>query len=549
MADAVFYQARFMTFANLLWENMELRMSCQQLECSHRAAIELFASDLSNAEIARRIGVSLSTVRTWHSAYESQGADSLPVKSAASRQHTLMGQARFASESRRQSLSGTISGLVLLLIVALTLSCRSGTGRKPISTIQAELQKLQQEGIPTTAEALQEPLPRPDRNAATVYLQLDALLKSKPLAGDDKTATEFSWRSPLTADRAKKLRSAFRHRSDVARLVHLAASRPECVFKRQWSLGLELTFPEFVNMRLAARWISAESALLLYDGKPLEAVQRQSEGFRISRQLDKSPAMISYLLHVAIDAINLAGMERILYAKGEKPDVARAVRITVGREYRDMSLAYALRAEVFMVLSEMDKLRPAGPKAYNGAVMEFGEEDNKVRWPSLTAEDRNNWNGFVDRTEAVIIDNQKRMIDAADKPYPQASAAFQKVIADVKAQDNDATYIYPRQLMPIYAPFISKRACIQAKAATILAGAALLEWKALHGRFPDTLAAAISPVPVDPFDSKPLRYVYENGGFRVYSIGPSGKFDGGKPGVKPRSQESVFRCPKPAWIK
>ena len=360
-----------------------------------------------------------------------------------------------------------------LLVIALTLSCRSGTasdGRVVLPDLQTELRTLRQAGIPTTAEALQEPLPPPERNAAPLYLELASLLKSRPVSSDDKVATDFSSRGPLTADKARRLRAALQHRSDIGRLIHRAAERPECVFTHQWSQGLETTFPELVNMRMAARWISGESALLLYDGKPLEAVRQLEAGFRISGQLAKSRTMICYLVHLAVDAITLAGMERILYAAGSKPEVARAVRSAVETRFPDMGPAHALGADVYFVLNEMDKLRKEGPNTYDRAIKEFAKDESKAVWPALAPGDRQNWNGFVDRVEVAIASNQASIIAAADLPFPQANSAYQKVLAEVRAHDSDPTYVYARQLVPIWAPVISKRAMIAARARSRCSG-------------------------------------------------------------------------------
>ena len=48
---------------------------------------------------------------------------------------------------------------------------------------------------------------------------------------------------------------------------------------------------------------------------------------------------------------------------------------------------------------------------------------------------------------------------------------------------------------------------------------------------------------MDPFTNRSLLYKREGTGFVVYSAGPTGRFDGGKPGVKVPGQESLFRYP------
>lgn len=52
----------------------------QQLERKRQAAIELFAQDLSKAEIARRLHVARQTVSGWHSQFIAGGADALAIK-------------------------------------------------------------------------------------------------------------------------------------------------------------------------------------------------------------------------------------------------------------------------------------------------------------------------------------------------------------------------------------------------------------------------------------------------------------------------------------
>ncbi len=56
-------------------------MTLQQIEDARKAAMKLFAEDLSNAEIARRIGVSRSTVSIWHTAFNERGPEALNLKS------------------------------------------------------------------------------------------------------------------------------------------------------------------------------------------------------------------------------------------------------------------------------------------------------------------------------------------------------------------------------------------------------------------------------------------------------------------------------------
>lgn len=93
--------------------------------------------------------------------------------------------------------------------------------------------------------------------------------------------------------------------------------------------------------------------------------------------------------------------------------------------------------------------------------------------------------------------------------------------------------------MPAFSDIDQNDTRIHAREAVTLAAASLLAEKAKTGAYPGKLPQEF----VDPFTNKPLGYRREGRGFVVYSAGPTGHFDGGKPGEKVSGQESLFRYP------
>ncbi len=93
--------------------------------------------------------------------------------------------------------------------------------------------------------------------------------------------------------------------------------------------------------------------------------------------------------------------------------------------------------------------------------------------------------------------------------------------------------------MPVFSDIDQKDTGIHAREAVTLAAAALLAEKAKTGAYPVILSQGF----IDPFTNKSLLYRREGGGFVVYSAGPTGHFDGGRPGQKAPGQESLFRHP------
>ena len=69
--------------------------------------------------------------------------------------------------------------------------------------------------------------------------------------------------------------------------------------------------------------------------------------------------------------------------------------------------------------------------------------------------------------------------------------------------------------------------------------------KAHDGQYPDSLAALVpdfmASVPLDPFDGKPLRYLKQPVGYRIYSLGPDRDDDQGRgPGnVRPNEDYDI----------
>ena len=64
-------------------------------------------------------------------------------------------------------------------------------------------------------------------------------------------------------------------------------------------------------------------------------------------------------------------------------------------------------------------------------------------------------------------------------------------------------------------------------------GIAMTRYRLEHGSFPEKLDTLVprylNEIPLDPFDGKPLRLLLKENQHVVYSIGPDGKDDHGKP--------------------
>jgi hypothetical protein len=269
----------------------------------------------------------------------------------------------------------------------------------------------------------------------------------------------------------------------------------------------------------------------------------------VARHAATDPILIACLVKYAIDAIALADLERILDTAGARLDVDRAVQRALATEWRPGDPARSLRGELMLAFVEIERTRRSGPASYDESLKEVAKEGGIGSTPPLAPEYRRDWGSFVDRTEAVIIHNLRTVIANADRPYPEARAALDEVVTRLNQHSDDAAYTSARILFPVYVEVAAKHAKSLAKIATLDAAASLFSWRARHGAFPPNLGDAMTKVPRDPFDGRAIRYRRTADGFIVYSVGPTGTFDGGTQSAKPASNEVVYRFPMPAYVK
>lgn len=413
-------------------------------------------------------------------------------------------------------------------------------GGRAVSFTQ-DLADAKQAGMPGTAQALQRPLPPPEQNAAPLYSRLTDRVKSQPLGKEDEIAELLVSHSMPSTQQYERARRTMKHRSDLLALIHQAAVRPGCVFVRDWSRPSYVPMPELSTMRRAARLLNAESLLLAHDGKARDAVRNQALGFQVARHATADNGILPYLTSYGADSITLNGLQKLLYISGTDPAVAESVRIAVEHDWSAPSLSKALQFEAGSDMVMLEYLRTKGP-------VSLAEVSGDPAQPTLRMNPRE-WSAFIDVNGSLLLKQFRRLVAVADLPYPQALPVFQTVQAESE-QDKDRMHLLTLLFFGDYTPILDKRANLQATVAITRAAVAALVWKEKHGSFPSRLETALSPVPPDPFDGKPIRYRLEGKGFVIYSVGPTGKFAGGLPDAdKPPVRELLFRFPLPSYFK
>lgn len=425
----------------------------------------------------------------------------------------------------------------------LLILCGSAHAQKahPWEKLRAEqIAAARREGIPLSRDDLRgKPVPA-DQNAATYLEQIAALDNVKPVTTEELDALGHLGTSTVTPDQIAAARKAFEAHRDRYRLVQLVArcaaysSKPDNLTVGEIILPDEL--PRLARFRDCGRWLSYKALLLAADGKPLDGLKVAALAFNTAHLAVSVGPLISYLVGMAVEPMGIKTMRVILDRSKGDPIVAAAVEKAI-QARPATHLSGVMRAEVAEYLSNSQSVRKGAAKdaGKNPEFLAAVRNYNYPRDPQLAAA------RMFDMNDAHYIAFMRRIIPVADLPYPQALAAIRSVKAGSKALENDPDYKLAVMCLNTWEELPSVGARHIAFANVITAYAAVLAWKAQNGKVPETLAEAMNPPILDPFDLKPLRYRIEGAGFVIYSVGESGHFDGGKPGVNPPVKESVVR--------
>jgi hypothetical protein len=224
-------------------------------------------------------------------------------------------------------------------------------------SVEQEIAACRKSGIPVSAGELQAPIPPESENAARLYLQWPDLRHAKRIAATDETELLklLDFRLPDSAVQAGF--KVFDSRRDAFALIHRAASMPNCGFKKDWSLGPAVLFPELAEMRDMVRWLEGESGALARRGKPVEAVQALALGLRIEKHVLSTRSSLHCLVAVAIDGMVTKGMFRIAAKNHNRPDVLRAVLLAVSSDAPALNQGDMLMPQVVSIINTAALMR------------------------------------------------------------------------------------------------------------------------------------------------------------------------------------------------
>src|SRR5579875_42869 len=318
-------------------------------------------------------------------------------------------------------------------------------------------------------------------------------------------------------------------------LTAKAVALPYCNFQRNWSLGSNLTFPEYSQAYKLIRLLLLRALLLDRAGKPLEALQQIDLGVKVAKQIGSDPVLLAFLTQYAMEGMlqrawmrvveNHANDSQVLQCAdkvscdfGHGPDLIRDMYSEALWTELTSRVAHA-EGERFLeeVNPQLTSPMPLGNSSESFLTHFWNRLLGKEQSKSLAAP-------TIDLMEANMLDYLHNFIQIekryANDPY-QAMKAVQQLSADV----SDAATRAPKEYFLVsvmdsnYQTTAIKGIYLRAWARQRQLVLDLFKYRLQHHQFPKDLSVFPNEETLDPFSDRPMRYRRTVQGFVLTSVG------------------------------
>lgn len=458
---------------------------------------------------------------------------------------------------RRRRMLLLFVALFLLLPMAFLLA----TSHFSDTHYEARLNVIRDSGFPVTAGELQDwKVPestRPDAetlkppiqdadtpkdtaelDAATVYGDaLESIMSKTGERGLPEISALLEIldkHGDLSEAELADLRRLLQEHENEIRLLMAAAEKLISRFPLDYSKGYAMELSHLAKLRQAARLLLGAAHVAALDNDPELACRAVMAGLAFNRPLEQEPLLISQLVRWAVNSIMVNALGDTL-GRAEYTDAQLAqLQRVLAAGHDPMALRNALVSERVFGIWAYDNVSQAfvGDLMENrlpGAVSVLVQTASAMGWYNT---DRNTFLGIMDQ-----------MIQVSTLPYTESSAIMQNL-----SENTAPRFILPSLndlLLPSLGRVPEAMARNDARITQASTACAIERYRLANGTPPETLTALVPAylpaVPLDPFDSQPMRYRREGSAYTLYSVNMDGVDGGGVAGENAREGDLVFR--------
>jgi hypothetical protein len=429
--------------------------------------------------------------------------------------------------------------LASVLVLGLILLVVSAIRSVLLSPQDPRLTAIRQAGYPVTFSELNAYYPTvPDnQNAALVYERaFQTELFTHKVAEDLTSNVVIRRGEPLPEKYRAELAEALAQHAAAYQLLYSATNLSGSRYPIDLSGGFMVTLPHLAQVKRAALLLSLEGLSHASVGESTQAYAAFDAALHVADSLRQEPVLVSFLVQIAATTVVAERLEETLNLVSFSDEQLRSLqeRFAAPRDQgsparafaaeRAMGLSFFLDRQMQRSLGQPNQILGGFPSGFPGEVVLAVYRAS----------------GLMRKDEDFYLETMNRSVALAELP---AEERIRKGPPPSMAITN-RYLLFSRVLLPALQRVIGRADEFCARMRVVETGLGVERFRLAHsGALPDRLADLASgflqAVPLDPYDSQPLRYKKLARGYVVYSIGPDQNDDGGA--APPPSDNSQAR--------
>ena len=467
-----------------------------------------------------------------------------------------------------------------LLFVVLLFGCipQKTVEKQPaVSSLEAELQKLREAGIPTTVEELNLQEIPDQENGSLVFREVFKIIDG--LYQQHKEEWEYfpaegsiKWEN-VPETKKKQVMDLILHNPEFIRMYQLL---DEASLIKSGSLTRDdlqkwisefpdgtLSFSLLPKMRRCARLLCAKATIESDCGSIDNALNACITGLRLGKSISDEPFLISQMVRMALDAIATASLEKIIQKGDGDSKLYQALIDEIKTEISASMIKHGMPGD--LIINDLPRFsywRKQGEEMFI-----FNEDDRKTletikehfkdmpgdntqriavtekrlqekRTALKEAYLKSGYETpqvFVDMQEVFYLDKILTVFNLTRSPLWEARKETQKIDDEIRKAPKEEAILSHEILLPentsMFTGWFKQEARTKACLGAAEIGLANRIYRQKHGKFVSSLrqlTPEIMPaLPLDPFTGKNYIYRKKDKGFIVYSVADNLKDDGG----------------------
>lgn len=411
-------------------------------------------------------------------------------------------------------------GLLLLLMIVACIAMMVRASNR----VDAELAAIQETGQPATAEDLQAYYRLPDGVVNTAELWMRATMPMEtaefntevqdlPIVGNNQKEIPPPGQPWEDLEAVEALLEKYRKQMDL--LYEAAEKGPAAQYPNDFSKGISMLLPHIQALRSGARMLQLEAHVCAHRGDPEGAAKAIRTMIALAQSMEREPVLVSLLVRIACNGIAVGQIRTLLRTTEFSDEDLRSFQTCLRSVDLKEGAYQAMLGERVMGIQTMQDPSAMGmsPMQSRLARLVFGG--------SLT----------------VYLEHMDRTITATQLPWPELLDETQLAEDELNQIVNQGSPITRARyaMLALLCPALNAAYSAAARGTALNAAAdvaiAVEQYRRRHGEVPENLQQLVPEflpaVPMDPFDGQALRYVVEEDGYFIYSVGRDRTDNGG----------------------